>query len=446
MAKEKILFECESCGALAHKWAGQCAKCGEWNVLVEKKSTPVTGNLGGTEIDFSEKPQEMPQQSRSSSEFPEVNRVLGGGFFSGSLVLLIGNPGIGKSTVSLQIAQKMAKKTEKPVLIFSGEESAFQVLHRAERLGEVSKNLKVAAAFRIEDVVATAERMNPALVVVDSVQTFVRGDLPNAPASLPQIRAVTESIMHFAKTSGVPTILIGQVNKDGDMAGPQTLAHLVDVVLQFEGDSGHDLRILRSLKNRFGATSEIGVFEMTESGLAEVKNPSAAFLEGRLKNAIGSAIFPAVEGNRPFLVEMQALTATSPFGLPKRSASGFSLSRLALLLAVLESRAQVKLSALDVFGNVVGGFKIDETAADLAMCLALVSSKNKIPMPSDLIAIGEIGLSGEIRAVSHLEKRLLESEKLGFRRAIVPKMKKIPKTSMEIIAAETLAEAIQNLR
>ena len=451
MAKEKTWYVCRECGNTSPKWMGQCSACKAWNTLEEKTSLPVSasasGKKGGTVLSFEEHNKKRAHSRvRISAGLKETDRVLGGGFFPDSLTLLVGNPGIGKSTLALQIAISIAKAhPNETVFVFSGEESAFQVCGRGERLGGLPQNLKVTSAYSIEDVDATTEKYHPFFVVVDSVQTFTAGGIPSAPGSVPQIRAVTETLMHTAKKRNIPVLLIGQVNKGGEMAGPQTLAHLVDTVLSFEGDDGHELRVLRSIKNRFGSTSEVGIFEMKSDGLHEVKNPSAAFLSGRLSGAIGSVIFPSVEGNRPCLVEIQALTATSPFGLPKRSSSGIPLQRLALLLAVLEKHANIKLASFDVFANVIGGLKIEETAADLAIILAAASSRKKKPLPEKMLVIGEVGLSGEVRAVSHLEKRLKEGEKMGFTHAIVPAAQKLPKTKMVLHPVRTITEALQNV-
>lgn len=448
MAREKTVFRCTSCGAQSPKWAGQCASCGEWNSLEQEGASagisPRT-KTSGKAIDFS-RIQKKAAHTRLSSGFSESDQVLGGGFLSDSLTLLVGNPGIGKSTFALHAAISIAQEhSDRSVFILSGEESSSQILQRCGRIAPCPPNLKISSAFAIEDVLATCAQEKPLFLVIDSVQTFSHGDLPNAPGSLPQIKAVTESLMHLAKQTGVPVLLVGQVNKGGDMAGPQALAHLVDTVLQFEGDDQHELRMLRSLKNRFGSTSEVGIFEMTEKGLAEVKNPSAAFLEGRLAGGKGSAIFPALEGQRPFLVEIQALTAASPFGIPKRSSSGISLQRLSILLAVLEQHARLPLANRDVFANVVGGFRLEETASDLAVALAVVSAQRGSSLPSDMVIIGELGLSGEVRSVHHLEKRLQEAEKLGFTQAIIPKTKQKKKTKMALLEVRTLSEAISQL-
>lgn len=451
MAKNRVNFRCRECQATYPKWSGQCEQCGAWNTIEEftpKAEMIASRNApGGVAIDFSTMTDTGQHDGkRIPTGFAEADRVLGGGFFPDSLTLFVGNPGIGKSTLALQLALNIAKSaTERSILIFSGEESVFQVKQRAERLGGIPPNLQIAATFVIEDVIATIVEHRPAFVIVDSAQTFSSREIPGSPGSMPQIRTITEMLMHASKTAGIPILLIGQVTKGGEMAGPQLLAHLVDTVLQFEGDDQHDLRILRSSKNRFGATSEVGIFAMTEGGLTEVTNPSEAFLSGRLPGAIGSTIYPALEGQRPFLVEIQALTATTPFGLPKRSASGIGLQRLSLLLAVLEKHANVKLSSLDVFANVVGGFRIDEPAADLAICLAVASSRNKAAVSEEMFFVGEVGLSGEVRAVSRLEQRLKEGEKLGFTTAIIPGSQKPPKSKLTLIPVRTVAEAVQKV-
>jgi DNA repair protein RadA/Sms len=443
MVKEKEIFFCSNCKTTFPKWLGQCPSCRKWNSIEKKNIEQTTRKepkgeiIPFSDIHFSKK------KHRISTGFLESDRVLGGGIYPDSLTLLVGNPGIGKSTLALQIAINIANKNPNiEIFIFSGEESPYQVYSRAERIGNVPKNLFIASSFQIENVLETVKTRTPALILVDSVQTFFSETVPGSPGSLSQIRSVTEILMFMAKKHSIPVLLIGQVTKEGEMAGPQTLAHLVDTVLQFEGDDQHELRILRTSKNRFGSTSEVGIFEMTGKGLQEVKNPSAAFLSGRLPGAIGSSIFSTVEGERPYLVEIQALTASSPFGLPKRSSSGISLQRLSLLLAVLEKHAKISCSSLDVFINVIGGFRIEETSADLAVCLAITSSRKKVPIPEDLLILGEVGLSGEIRAVPKLDKRLQEGEKLGFKKALIPSHQKIKKTKLKILSAQKIEEAV----
>ena len=353
--------------------------------------------------------------SRIATGFSEADRVLGGGIVPGSLILLGGEPGIGKSTLTLQLAAKFAESAGK-TLLASGEESAEQIALRAVRLKNSHEKLHIFSENTLENLLATAEAEKPKLLVVDSVQVFASLESSSMPGSIPQIRLVTERLLRFAKSTRIPVILIGHVTKDGDLAGPRLLSHLVDVVLTLEGDPHRDFRLLRTTKNRFGATSEVGVFEMRENGLVEVKNPSAAFLEGRAENPVGSCVAVTVEGTRPLLVEVQALTSPSVFGYPKRTASGFDLNRLQLIVAVLQKHAGIKLDSSDVFVNVVGGFRLREPAADLAVALAIASSKKKIPLAVDLAAFGELGLTGEIRFVSQSEKRSREAKKMGFQK------------------------------
>jgi DNA repair protein RadA/Sms len=420
----KKIYICSECGGESPKWAGQCPGCGEWNTLAEStaapKKTKSGSSFGRQAAGSASKPLNANElaanpPARLVSGITELDRVLGGGVVPGSFVLLGGEPGIGKSTLTLQLAATFAQQIG-PVLLVSGEESAEQVALRAQRTGLAHENLRLLSEVDLETILATAAAEKPALLVVDSVQVMSSSELSSMPGSVPQIRTVAEGLLRYAKTTGTPVILIGHVTKEGELAGPQVLTHLVDVVLQLSGDAHRDLRILKTAKNRFGATSEVGVFEMTETGLAEVANPSAAFLEGRADKPIGSCITATVEGTRPLLVEVQALTSTTSFGYPKRAASGFELNRLNLLIAVLTRHAGLKLDNQDVFINVVGGFKLGEPAADLAVCLAIASSYLKKPLPAELVAFGEVGLSGEIRAVSQSAARVKEAQKLGFKK------------------------------
>ncbi len=453
MAKVKTLYECTKCGAQSPKWAGQCYECAAWNTLVESSATLEI--LPGAKKKVEGKaasPIKITQKKdlkdvRLTSGIEELDRVLGGGLLKDSLVLITGNPGIGKSTLTLQWAlQIAAQNTKDLVMIVSGEESAGQISERAHRLGDVPENLVILSEFLVENIIATLEKEKPAFLILDSVQTIASGAIPSAAGSVSQIRMVTEKIMHIAKAKKIPTVLVGHVTKSGEMAGPQALAHLVDTLLHLEGDQFHQFRLLRSTKNRFGSVFEVGVFEMTEKGLQEVKNPSEAFLSGRLKDAIGSIIFPTIEGTRPFLVEIQTLTSTTKFGYPKRTATGVDVNRLNLLLAILQKHTKIKLDNADVFANVVGGFRLSEPAADLAIALSLASSKLKKPLPEKLVAIGELGLSGEIRAASHIDKRVKEAEKLGFSEAVLSasQAKKV-KTKMQVISGKTLQEVLKKI-
>lgn len=418
----KKVFVCEKCGTSSPRWSGQCSACGEWNSLVEQEieqkafggRKKVAGKAGKAES--ADKLVRSPL-TRLQTGISEADRVLGAGIVPGSLILLGGEPGIGKSTLTLQLAAKFADAVG-DVLMVSGEESAEQIALRAERTQHAHPKLKILSENALENFLATAKVEQPKLLVVDSVQVMSSLELPSVPGSIPQVRTVTERLLRFAKTTGTPVILIGHVTKEGDLAGPRLLAHLVDVVLTLEGDPHRDFRLLRTTKNRFGSVNEVGVFEMQEKGLIEVKNPSAAFLEGRAKNPVGSCVAVTVEGTRPLLVEVQALTSPSSFGYPKRTASGFDLNRLQLIIAVLQRHAGIKLDNLDVFANVVGGFRLREPAADLAVALAIASSKNKTPLAPDLAAFGEVGLTGEIRHVSQAEKRKKEAEKLGFKKIV----------------------------
>lgn len=364
----------------------------------------------------------MEEEVRLKTEIGELDRVLGGGFVEDSLTLLTGAPGIGKSTLTLQICRAMAQLGRK-VLYVSGEESVGQISSRAKRL-KISESLAVVNLNHLESIVAVIQKSHPQFIVIDSVQVMASEELGSQAGSISQVRYVAEELMKVAKGNAIPVLLIGHVNKEGQLAGPQVLTHLVDAVLYLEGDSTSQFRLLRSTKNRFGTVDEVGVFTMEESGLQEVKNPSALFLEGRSETPIGSAIVPVLEGTRIFLVEVQALTSHTNFGYPKRTASGFDLNRLNIILAVLSRYAKMNLDSSDVYVNVVGGLKLKEPAADLAVALAIVSSKLKKPLPGDLVAMGEMGLSGEIRSVSFAERRLKEIEKLGFKQVAIPTVKK----------------------
>lgn len=417
--KLKTVYICSKCNAQSSKWSGQCYKCNSWNTLIEdvinigKNDKPLRHTITAKpKIVLSDMPIKEVRLKTGISEF---DRVVGGGFMEDSVALLVGDPGIGKSTLTLQICDQMANK--KSVLYFSGEESVQQIGSRAKRL-KAKNPISIVNVNSLESILATIESEKPGFVVVDSVQVMSSEDLPSQAGSISQVRYVAEQLMQVAKSQKIPVLLIGHVNKDGQLAGPQVLTHLVDTVLYLEGDNFHQFRLLRTTKNRFGAVDEVGVFNMEESGLVEVKNPSKLFLEGRAKDPIGSAIVPILEGTRTFLVEVQALTNYTQFGYPKRTASGFDINRLNIIIAVLNRYANLKLDSSDVFVNVVGGLKLSEPAADLAVAMAIASSKLQKPLPPDLAIMGEVGLSGEVRTVSQMKKRIKEAEKLGFKQIL----------------------------
>jgi DNA repair protein RadA/Sms len=413
----KTNFVCQSCGAFSPKWLGRCPTCEEYNTMVEEAATvaPVDRTAALPEplaqVPYSE-------ERRRSIGNPEMDRVLGGGLVKGSLILLGGDPGIGKSTLMLQISDFIARAGG-PVLYVSGEESAYQVRLRAERLGITGQAINFIAETDLDVILASARALKPDFMIIDSIQTVYRSDLNSAPGSVAQVRECGSALMKFAKESGVTTAVIGHVTKFGVIAGPKTLEHIVDTVLYFEGDKDQQYRILRSIKNRFGATNEIGVFEMTGSGLKEVANPSRLFMSD--SGASGSVIVSVIEGSRPLLVEVQALTSPTFFNYPQRVATGIDYKRLAMLLAVLERRAGINVYGLDCFVNAVGGIKVFEPSSDLGIILAIASSIKNRAIPKGTIAIGEVGLGGEIRPVYGLDLRLKEAEKLGLTTALVPK-------------------------
>lgn len=449
MAKARVRYVCQSCGATSLKWAGQCRACGEWNTLVETVVESRTGKPSPHAWMPLSQPQPLPeidadQFQRLPVASGELARVLGGGIVPGSVVLVGGDPGIGKSTLLLQASARLSEENG-PALYISGEESVQQLKMRADRLGLHQPGLYVVSEVSLDQIVVHIEQLGPRLVVVDSIQAVSSEDLESSAGSVSQVKACATTLLRLAKTNGVPIFLVGHVTKAGAIAGPRVLEHIVDAVLYLEGDRFHAYRLLRSVKNRFGSTHEVGVFEMSEQGMIEVTNPSEAFLAERLPNAAGSAIAVTMEGTRPLLVEIQALASTTSFGLPRRTANGVDSNRLLLLVAVLSKRVGLRLFDQDVFVNVVGGLRISEPAADLALAIAIASSLRNVSLPSDLAAVGEVGLSGELRTVSHLSRRLNEAAKLGFGRCIVPathrKARNVP-DSMEIIPARSLADAL----
>lgn len=421
--KTKTSYTCSECGYVSPKWVGKCPGCESWNSfseVVEEKSRIKSR----ARVEAKEVGKLTVKKDISSKRIPlsmdEANRVLGGGILEGSITLLTGEPGIGKSTLTIQICDQIASRGKK-VLYVSGEESQNQIAGRGERLGIDTDQLLFLAETNTETILETIKKEKPHFIVIDSVQVLFSHDIQSTSGSITQVRYAAELFMEFAKTTNTPIILIGHVTKDGNLAGPRVLEHLVDTVLYLEGDRFHQFRILRSQKNRFGSTNEIGIFEMKEKGLVEVNNPSKQFLEGRKEHAIGSAITVTLEGSRPILVEVQALANITPFGYPKRTATGYDVNRMQLLISVLQKYAKTNLSNQDVFVNVVGGMKIKDPSCDLGVLMAIASSFLQKTIPSDTCYIGEVGLSGEIRSVSQLDKRVKEAKKLGFKNVVTPK-------------------------
>lgn len=426
MAKRSPSFICQNCGATYNRWQGKCDACGEWNSIAEETSAiaavPASQRPRGRGRVFA-----LESLTGSTDEAPrlvsgieELDRVTGGGFVRGSVLLLGGDPGIGKSTLLIQACAALANRNAR-VIYISGEEAAAQVRLRAERLELASAPVELASETSVEDILATFEHgPPPRLVVIDSIQTMWTDTVESAPGTVTQVRGSAQALIRYAKRSGSTVILVGHVTKDGQIAGPRVVEHMVDAVLSFEGDGGRDFRILRGVKNRFGPTDEIGVFEMTGLGLREVTNPSALFLSERDLGSPGTAVFGGMEGTRPLLVEMQALVAPTSLGTPRRAVVGWDSSRLSMVLAVLEAHCGVKLGGHDVYLNVAGGLRIQEPAADLAVAAALISSLTGAPLPADAVYFGEVSLSGSVRPVAHMGPRLKEAAKLGFHRAVCP--------------------------
>ena len=425
MAKPAASFVCQSCGASYSRWTGKCEACGEWNTITEeapRESAPkgLTGK-GGRKLEFEDLTAPTAEEAeRRVSGIAEFDRVTGGGLVHGSALLIGGDPGIGKSTLLLQVAAALGKSGGHTAYI-SGEEAVAQVKLRARRLNVATPNVHLAAATNVRDILASLDRGDtPDVVVIDSIQTMYIDNLDSAPGTVAQVRASAAELIRVAKRRGFTVLLVGHVTKEGLIAGPRVLEHMVDTVLYFEGERGHQFRILRAVKNRFGPTDEIGVFEMTDGGLMEVANPSALFLAERRGNVSGSAVFAGIEGTRPVLVEIQALVSASPLATPRRAVVGWDSGRLAMVMAVLEARCGLAFAGNDVYLNVAGGLRITEPAADLAVAGALISALSGVAMPENLVSFGEVGLSGEVRAVSQREQRLKEAAKLGFTAALVP--------------------------
>ncbi len=424
MPRDQGHYVCQQCGASSRKWSGRCDSCGEWNSIVEEApAETVPRGLGrgkGRHIELANMQGASEESARTASGIAEFDRVCGGGLVPGSALLVAGDPGIGKSTLLLQALAALARGGHRSIYI-SGEEAVAQLRMRARRLGLAEAPVQLAAATDVRDIGATIDTADaPAAVVIDSIQTMFVDALDSAPGTVAQVRASAQELIRLAKRRGIAVILVGHVTKDGQIAGPRVLEHMVDTVLYFEGERSHQFRILRAVKNRFGPADEIGVFEMTDAGLSEVANPSALFLSGRSGGTSGAAVFAGLEGTRPVLTEIQALVAPSPLGTPRRAVVGWDSGRLAMVLAVLEARCGVTLAGRDVYLNVAGGLRINEPAADLAVAAALISSVADVPLPEETVVFGEIGLSGDVRIVSQADLRLKEAAKLGFRRAIVP--------------------------
>ena len=451
MAKNKTVFVCSNCGYETPKWIGKCPACNEWNSFYEEKIILSTSNSIGSRKKEITKPIELHKienknELKTSTGFAELDRVLGGGLVCGSLILLGGEPGIGKSTLILQICNNF--KGDGKVLYISGEESGEQIKLRADRLGVKNNNLLFLSETNIENVEENILNINPRLVIIDSIQTMYSEDITSAPGSVSQIREITAKIMRTCKENSITTILIGHVTKDGNIAGPRVLEHMVDTVLYLEGERYFSYRMLRGVKNRFGSTNEIGMFEMQGEGLVEITDPSKVLISEREETPSGSSIIATMEGTRPLLIEIQALTTPTIYGLPRRTANGIDYNRLAVLIAVLEKKVGINLSNQDVYLNVVGGMKINEPAIDLGILAAIVSSYKNIPIDEKTVVLGEVGLTGEIRSVNLIEKRIKEAEKLGFKKCIIPESnKKLLKESykLDIIGVKNISEAMKRL-
>ncbi len=425
MAKSTTTFTCNACGASHNKWSGRCEACGEWNSITEDaplSAGPGSKSLGtrrGAALHLTNLSTEEAPPPRTISGMDELDRVLGGGLVPASAILVGGDPGIGKSTLLLQAAAQFANAGVKTLYV-SGEEASAQFRMRAQRLGLTDAPVQLATATALRDILTTMEAEKPGLVIIDSIQTMWSDTIDSAPGSVSQVRAAAHELTSFAKRRGVSVVLVGHVTKEGQIAGPRIIEHMVDTVLYFEGERGHQFRILRSVKNRFGPADEIGVFEMTGAGLAEVPNPSALFLSGRGSHSPGSVVFAGIEGTRPVLVEMQALVAPTPHSQPRRAVVGWDSARLAMVLAVLEARCGIPFAGLDVYLNVAGGLRVSEPAADLAVAAALLSAQEDTALPAETVIFGEISLSGALRPVGQTENRLKEAQKLGFTSAIAP--------------------------
>ena len=426
MAKAKTVFYCTNCGNETPRWQGKCPACGAWNTIEEHIEKPSAGSVKtkAAPVGQSKRPQRLQEissegETRFSTGMGELDRVLGGGAVAGSLVLVSGAPGIGKSTLLLQICNSLC--ADRSVLYVSGEESERQLKLRAERLGVAPESLFVLSETRLSDILEAAAETKPDILIVDSIQTLYNEENDSSPGSVSQVKDCTMSMMQLSKSNSITVFVVGHINKDGNIAGPKVLEHMVDCVLYFEGDPNSSYRLLRAAKNRFGSTNEIGVFEMQDSGLTEVPNPSQMLLEGRPEGASGTCVSCVMEGTRPVLAEVQALVAKTMLNVPRRVSDGFDFNRAVLMLAVMEKRAGMKMSMFDAYVNVIGGLRLDEPGADLPVVLALASSYRDQCIPDDLVAVGEVGMTGEIRSVSHMNQRLAEISRLGFKKCMIPR-------------------------
>ena len=454
MAKEKTIFFCKECGTEVSKWQGQCPGCHQWNTLVEASS--VTGGKKavrsrGTALSDNRPEKineiETQQETRRETGMKELDRVLGGGIVPGSLILVGGDPGIGKSTLLLQTCRLLSQKEEK-VLYVSGEESARQIKMRAERIGDFTDSLYLLSETSMGSILRWVDEVQPTVMVVDSIQTIMEDSIDGAPGSVSQVREITSTLLHLAKSKNIAIFIVGHVTKEGNVAGPRMLEHMVDTVLYFEGERNASYRILRGVKNRFGSTNEIGVFEMRQEGLTEVLNPSEFMLNGRPAGASGSVVSCSMEGTRPMLTEIQALVCHSNFGIPRRQTTGTDFNRVNLLMAVLEKRLGMQIGGCDAYVNLAGGIRITEPAIDLGIVMAIMSSFKNSPVPEGVVAFGEVGLSGEVRAVSMAEQRVREAQKLGFTTCILPQvcLEKMPKISgIRLVGVRSVADAAREL-